>query len=156
MSITATAVMNIVIQFVMYPFLERGLGKEAYGVTLSILSIVAILAGTIGTAANYSRMVTSTHTQRVKIGVEQNFNTQLLVFAQEIPKDGEQCGNTANCCNEPNGADTAAESHTYKNEHENQRNAQVTGQYHVCAGQKTQMQHHGKHGAHRGNAVLER
>lgn len=61
MSITATAVMNIVIQFVMYPFLERGLGKEDYGVTLSILSIVAILAGTIGTAANYSRMVTSTH-----------------------------------------------------------------------------------------------
>lgn len=61
MSITAIAVMNIVIQFVMYPFLERGLGKESYGVTLSILSVVAIIAGTLGTSANYSRMVTSTH-----------------------------------------------------------------------------------------------
>lgn len=59
LSIGATAVFNMVIQFAMYPFLERNLGKENYGVALSILSIVAILAGTIGTAANYSRMVTS-------------------------------------------------------------------------------------------------
>ena len=58
LSIGATAVFNMVIQFAMYPFLERNLGKENYGVALSILSIVAILAGTIGTAANYSRMVT--------------------------------------------------------------------------------------------------
>lgn len=59
LSIGATAVFNMVIQFAMYPFLERNLGKENYGVALSILSIVAILAGTLGTAANYSRMVTS-------------------------------------------------------------------------------------------------
>ncbi|MBO5845530.1 MAG: hypothetical protein J6Q77_02675 [Clostridia bacterium] len=59
LSIGATAVFNMVIQFAMYPFLERNLGKENYGVALSVLSIVAILAGTIGTAANYSRMVTS-------------------------------------------------------------------------------------------------
>ena len=59
LSIGATAVFNMVIQFAMYPFLERNLGKENYGVALSVLSIVAILAGTIGTAANYSRMVTN-------------------------------------------------------------------------------------------------
>ena len=58
-SVGATAIFNMVIQFAMYPFLERNLGKENYGVALSVLSIVAILAGTIGTAANYSRMVTS-------------------------------------------------------------------------------------------------
>lgn len=60
MSICATAVFNIVIQFAMYPFLERGMGSERFGVALSVLSIVAILSGTIGSAANYSRMVTTT------------------------------------------------------------------------------------------------
>lgn len=60
MSICATAIFNIVIQFAMYPFLERDMGSEKFGVALSVLSIVAILSGTIGSAANYSRMVTST------------------------------------------------------------------------------------------------
>ena len=60
LSIGATAVLNIVIQFAMYPYLERNLGEERYGVALSVLSLVAILAGTLGTSANYSRMVVST------------------------------------------------------------------------------------------------
>ena len=60
LSIGATAVLNIVIQFALYPYLERNLGEERYGVALSILSIIAIVAGTIGTSANYSRMVIST------------------------------------------------------------------------------------------------
>ena len=60
LSIGATAVLNIVIQFALYPYLERNLGEEKYGVALSILSLVAILAGTLGTSANYSRMVVST------------------------------------------------------------------------------------------------
>lgn len=60
LSIGATAVLNIVIQFALYPYLERNLGEERYGVALSILSLVAILAGTLGTSANYSRMVIST------------------------------------------------------------------------------------------------
>ncbi len=59
LSIGATAILNIVIQFAMYPFLERNLGTEKYGVALSILSLVTILAGTLGTSANYSRMVSS-------------------------------------------------------------------------------------------------
>ncbi|MBQ8140449.1 MAG: hypothetical protein IJ038_01995 [Clostridia bacterium] len=59
LSISATAILNIVIQFVLYPFLERNLGEERYGAALSVLSVIAIFAGTIGTSANYSRMVTS-------------------------------------------------------------------------------------------------
>lgn len=59
LSIGATAILNIVIQFAMYPFLERNLGEEKYGMALSILSLVVILAGTLGTSANYSRMVSS-------------------------------------------------------------------------------------------------
>ena len=61
LSITATAVFNIVIQFLLYPFFERNLGTEKYGVALSILSIIAIISGTIGTSANYSRMITSSN-----------------------------------------------------------------------------------------------
>lgn len=60
MSIGATVVFNVVIQFVMYPYFERNLGEEKYGLALSILSIIAILAGTLGNAANYSRMMAST------------------------------------------------------------------------------------------------
>ncbi len=59
LSISATVMMNVVIQFVIYPQLERGLGEEQYGVTLSILSIIAIFASTLGSSANYSRMVTN-------------------------------------------------------------------------------------------------
>ncbi len=58
MSVSAIAIFNMVIQFAMYPFLERNLGKEGYGVALSILSVIAIISGTLGTSANYSRMVT--------------------------------------------------------------------------------------------------
>ncbi len=58
MSISAIAIFNMVIQFAMYPFLEQNLGKEGYGVALSLLSVISIISGTLGTSANYSRMVT--------------------------------------------------------------------------------------------------
>ena len=61
LSIAATAIFNMVIQFLLYPFLERNLGEEKYGVALSILSIIAIVSGTIGTSANYSRMITTSN-----------------------------------------------------------------------------------------------
>ena len=61
LSIAATAIFNMVIQFLLYPFFERNLGTEKYGVALSILSIIAIVSGTIGTSANYSRMITSSN-----------------------------------------------------------------------------------------------
>ncbi len=78
MSVTATAVMNIVIQFLMYPYLERVQGKVAYGATLSVLSIVAIISCTLGTAANYSRIVMSTKSVRFKNG---DYNIILLVLS---------------------------------------------------------------------------
>lgn len=58
MSIGAIAIFNMVIQFAMYPFLERNLGTKGYGVALSVLSVISILSGTLGTSASYSRMVT--------------------------------------------------------------------------------------------------
>jgi O-antigen/teichoic acid export membrane protein len=37
------------------------MGEENYGVALSIMSVIAIIASTIGTSANYSRMITSSN-----------------------------------------------------------------------------------------------
>lgn len=57
LSIGAILVLNVVIQFVLYPFLQRRLGNDGYGVALTLLALVSITANTVGSAANYSRMV---------------------------------------------------------------------------------------------------
>ena len=56
-NIGAILLLNVTIQFVLYPYIQRRIGNEAYGVALSLLSLVTITANTIGTAANYSRLV---------------------------------------------------------------------------------------------------
>ena len=56
-SIGATAFFHIIIQLVLYPLLADRLGVDGYGYALSAMSFVAISAGTVGTSANYSRMV---------------------------------------------------------------------------------------------------
>lgn len=58
MGVGAVVALNAVIQFVLYPFMERRLGSEEYGVALSLISLIAIFAGSVGTSANYSRMIT--------------------------------------------------------------------------------------------------
>ena len=57
LNIGGILILNVTIQFILYPFIQRRLGNEAYGVALSLLSLVSITANTIGTAANYSRTV---------------------------------------------------------------------------------------------------
>ena len=57
LNIGATALLNIVIQFALYPYLQHKLGDNTYGVTLALLSLVAITSGPCGNAANYSRLV---------------------------------------------------------------------------------------------------
>ncbi len=56
-SVAAVAVFNLVIQFVLYPSFERQLGTEQYGVALTIISFVAITAGTCGYAVNCARLL---------------------------------------------------------------------------------------------------
>ena len=56
-SIGATAVFNMVLQFLVYPTFERSLGTDAYGVALSAISLLAIVAGTCGYAVNCSRLL---------------------------------------------------------------------------------------------------
>lgn len=69
-SMMGLVVMNGVIQLLLYPFLNRELGAEQFGSVLSLLSIVAIMGATFGTAANYSRMVS--HTKGVEVRGDYN------------------------------------------------------------------------------------
>ena len=57
LNIGAILVLNVVIQFILYPFIQRKIGNEAYGVALSLLSLVSITANSVGSAANYSRVI---------------------------------------------------------------------------------------------------
>ena len=56
-SIGATAIFNMVLQFLVYPTFERRLGSESYGVALSAISLLAIVAGTCGYSVNCSRLL---------------------------------------------------------------------------------------------------
>ncbi|MGN0819419.1 MAG: lipopolysaccharide biosynthesis protein [Christensenellaceae bacterium] len=56
-NVGAVLIMNSVLQFVLYPYFRRLLGSESYGVALTLMSVISITAGSVGTAANYSRLV---------------------------------------------------------------------------------------------------
>lgn len=56
-SMLGIVAMNAMIQLVIYPFLTDRMGAEAFGDVLSLLSLIAIMSGTFGTACNYSRML---------------------------------------------------------------------------------------------------
>ncbi len=58
MSVGSIVAFNMVIQFFLYPFMERRLGHDAYGVALSLISLVGITSISLGSSANYSRMMT--------------------------------------------------------------------------------------------------
>lgn len=76
-SVLGLVAMNGVIQLVLYPFFNSSLGSEQFGNVLTMISLVAIMGSTFGTAANYSRMVS--HTK----GVDSNgdYNIFLLIIA---------------------------------------------------------------------------
>ncbi len=56
-SIGAAGIFNMVIQLVIYPDFERRMGENAYGVALSVISLIAITAGTCGYAAGCARLL---------------------------------------------------------------------------------------------------
>jgi len=76
-SMLGLVVMNGVIQLVLYPFLNNRLGAEEFGRVLTMISLVAIMGSTFGTAANYSRMVS--HTK--KTDSNGDYNIFLLIIA---------------------------------------------------------------------------
>ena len=56
-SFSGIIIMNCLIQFYIYPFLSNNLGNEEFGTLLTLLSVVAIVAATFGSSANYSRVI---------------------------------------------------------------------------------------------------
>ena len=56
-SIGAAGIFNLVIQIIVYPDFKRVLGEDKNGVALSIISLIAITAGTCGYAVNCSRIL---------------------------------------------------------------------------------------------------
>lgn len=55
-SIAGIVLMNVVAQFLIYPLWDRKLGSDEYGNILFLLSLMNIVAVSLGTAVNYSRM----------------------------------------------------------------------------------------------------
>lgn len=56
-SIGAMALMNIVLQFAVYPLVNKTLGEKIFGEMLFWLGIVSVLAPSFGTAVNNARLV---------------------------------------------------------------------------------------------------
>ena len=56
-SVGAIAILNLIIQLVLYPILDRKLGDAKFGAALSLLAVVSITASSVGSAGNYSRLV---------------------------------------------------------------------------------------------------
>lgn len=75
LNIGATALFNLVIQFALYPYLNKTLGKEMYGDCAFYALSRRHSLGSCGTAANYSRLV-SEKTLRPSNG---DYNLFLLV-----------------------------------------------------------------------------
>lgn len=55
-SVLGLVVFNGIIQFVLYPFLNKKLGDESFGVVLTLLSMVSMISSSIGCAINSTRM----------------------------------------------------------------------------------------------------
>lgn len=58
-SVAGLVCLNGITQIVVYPVLQSQMGAEAFGVVLSLISVISIMCCSFATAANYSRMVAS-------------------------------------------------------------------------------------------------
>lgn len=74
LNIGGIVLLNAVIQFLVYPLMERRMGSEQFGVALSLLALVSITSNTVGIAVNYARLVK----EREMEAVNGNYNLFLL------------------------------------------------------------------------------
>lgn len=58
-SVGALVCFNGVIQLVIYPYLSKSMGEDAFGIVLVYLSLISIMGTSFGSGANLSRMVVS-------------------------------------------------------------------------------------------------
>lgn len=77
-SVGAAAIFNMVIQIIIYPYIDKRLGADGYGVFLSVVSLLAIAAGTCGYAVNCARLL------GVEKGRNANSDYNLILFVLGI------------------------------------------------------------------------
>jgi O-antigen/teichoic acid export membrane protein len=77
-SIAGLMLMNVVVQFIVYPVWNNRLGSEEYGNILYLISIMNIIAISVGSACNYARM-TESATKETK-----NINYTLILIISSI------------------------------------------------------------------------
>ncbi len=75
-SVAGIAVFNGIIQFVLYPFLNRQVGDAEFGVILTMISIMSIISSSAGAAVNNARMVAPFE----KTSKNGDYNLILLLF----------------------------------------------------------------------------
>lgn len=56
LSVIAIGVSNAVVQFLVYPVISRRIGADAFGHVLTLLSVQAVAAVSVGAGVNYARM----------------------------------------------------------------------------------------------------
>ncbi len=76
-SVAAVVCMHGMLQLVVYPYLSFKMGAAEFGIALSLLAVVSIMASTFGTGANYARVIASVR-QKHDNG---DYNVFLLVIA---------------------------------------------------------------------------
>lgn len=74
-SIAGLMLMNVVMQFLVYPVWNNKLGSEEYGNILYLISIMNIIAISVGSACNYARMTESATKKTWNI----NYNIILVI-----------------------------------------------------------------------------
>ena len=74
-SIAGLMLMNVVMQFLVYPVWNSKLGSEEYGNILYLISIMNIIAISVGSACNYARMTESATKETWNI----NYNIILMI-----------------------------------------------------------------------------
>lgn len=73
-SIVGLVSMNAVIQLALYPLLQSWMGADAFGIALSLISVVSILCVSFATGANYS------HAVRASAGDEARGDYNIFMF----------------------------------------------------------------------------
>lgn len=77
-SIAGLMLMNVVMQFIVYPVWNSRLGSEEYGNILYLISIMNIIAISVGSACNYARMTESATKNTY------NINYNIILFISSI------------------------------------------------------------------------
>lgn len=77
-SIAGLMLMNVVMQFLVYPVWNSRLGSEEYGNILYLISIMNIIAISVGSACNYARMTESATKNTY------NINYNIILFISSI------------------------------------------------------------------------